>query len=156
MKVTVPTLWNKEWQAVWNSLWCLYRCYDYAGVLLYIGATSQWPQRMCQHQYNSFWWFEVRIVRIKPHPGLPWQVEYDEHQAIMAEKPLYNLYGRAPRDEWDAREYRNYILALERHGVDSSNRWEHDSAILEMRDKFTDEEILSAYGPHVPQLKRPG
>lgn len=98
-------------QAVWSLRPVVYRCYDAAGVLLYIGSTINVDQRMEAHLGTSFWRERVARVRI--------QIASDElaarrmeAAAIRAENPRFNLIHRRPRSQWTGDDYRDVLTAL--------------------------------------------
>ena len=67
----------------------LYRLYDDAGVLLYVGITDDLCGRMRGHETTQPWWPQVRRKTVA------WYDERDEADlaetmAIAAERPLHN------------------------------------------------------------------
>jgi excinuclease UvrABC nuclease subunit len=45
----------------------VYRCYDAAGVLLYIGLTSRLEKRMKEHRQQDEWGPEIVHMRVQPY-----------------------------------------------------------------------------------------
>lgn len=70
----------------------LYRMYDEAGALLYIGITQQQAGRFHQHSRDKSWWDEVTQIRVQHYPDRA-AVEAAEMAAIAAECPRYNIVG---------------------------------------------------------------
>lgn len=68
----------------------LYRFYDSAGRLLYVGITLNLPGRMQAHRSDQPWWYEVSDVRVEPYPSRR-SVLAAESLAIRTERPLYNI-----------------------------------------------------------------
>ncbi|WP_420124375.1 GIY-YIG nuclease family protein [Nakamurella sp.] len=71
---------------------CLYRLFDRAGNLLYIGITVNPPSRFGQHADEKPWWPEVDPERI----ALTWfdtraEAEKLELLAVRDERPLHNV-----------------------------------------------------------------
>lgn len=74
----------------------VYRCYDDAERLLYIGCTVKPALRFKQHAASKAWWAEV--ARIEQTPVTGWRhAEEVERTAIEAERPLYNVIGNRRR-----------------------------------------------------------
>lgn len=68
----------------------LYRLYDGAGVLLYVGISSNFSGRLAQHGRDKQWWESVASVRVEHYPDRA-SVEAAERVAIAAELPLHNI-----------------------------------------------------------------
>jgi predicted GIY-YIG superfamily endonuclease len=68
----------------------LYRFYDGAERLLYIGITDSIGGRITQHRADKPWWPEVSIIRIESHETRR-DAEIAEKAAIQAEEPVYNI-----------------------------------------------------------------
>lgn len=83
----------------------VYRHYDDAGTLLYIGMTNNPDQRFILHAYTSLWhpfstrcdveWFDTRV-----------EATDAERDAIAGERPLFNIIG----SHVDPRAADEYIL----------------------------------------------
>ena len=68
----------------------IYRLYDEAGDLLYIGTTRRWlVDRLTQHRRTQPWWPEVASVSLE-RQRTPWDALDVERAAIKAERPRYN------------------------------------------------------------------
>lgn len=68
----------------------IYRLYDEAGDLLYIGTTRRWlVDRLTAHRNAKPWWSEVSHVTIEPQ-RTPWGALDVERAAIRDERPRYN------------------------------------------------------------------
>jgi excinuclease UvrABC nuclease subunit len=74
--------------AAWTS-GVLYRCFDAAGDLLYIGATYNTRQRFRRHRQSTPWWSEVASTTEESFE-FRWQAMAAERAAIVAERPRYN------------------------------------------------------------------
>lgn len=68
----------------------LYRHFDAAGVLLYVGISNNALRRMLQHQGRSHWYEQVATVRLQWFPSRA-LAEQAETAAIWSEWPLWNL-----------------------------------------------------------------
>lgn len=68
----------------------LYRFYDADGVLLYVGISKHWPERLTQHRRDKVWWTEVARIDLEPFPTREAVLEA-ERAAIIAERPRYNV-----------------------------------------------------------------
>jgi predicted GIY-YIG superfamily endonuclease len=67
----------------------LYRFYDKNQVLLYVGITSSWRNRIASHKRNSFWYQFVDQSKVETIPAdLALKIE---SSTIWAEKPIFNL-----------------------------------------------------------------
>lgn len=73
----------------------LYRFYDAAGVLLYVGISRNPVARWAQHATDKAWWPQVRKKTVELF-GSRREAEIAEGRAIRSESPLHNLApGRA-------------------------------------------------------------
>jgi hypothetical protein len=77
------------------STHALYRFFDNAGELLYVGITMNPAARWKQHSKDKDWWTEVANITVEPHPGREAVLEA-ERLAILTEKPLYNTVHNRP------------------------------------------------------------
>jgi prevent-host-death family protein len=70
----------------------LYRLFDAAGRLLYVGIACDPEQRFKSHASTAPWWPLVERKEIEWRPNRS-AAELDETHAIKAEGPLYNRAG---------------------------------------------------------------
>jgi hypothetical protein len=87
-----------------NGVHALYRFFDDAGELLYVGITMNPAARWKQHQGDKHWWTEVANITVEPHANRKMVLEA-ERLAIITEKPRYNIVHNTPsppqvRIEW--------------------------------------------------------
>jgi transcriptional regulator with XRE-family HTH domain len=68
----------------------LYRLYNEAGTLLYVGITNDSTRRLVQHADGQPWWDEVASVTFASHPDRT-AAEAAERLAIRTQAPLYNV-----------------------------------------------------------------
>lgn len=70
---------------------CVYRGYDRAGVLLYVGITWSPKQRFAQHDADLTepWWSDIRRMEIRWYPSRRRALEL-EWIAIQTEHPIHN------------------------------------------------------------------
>lgn len=68
----------------------LYRFFDKAGDLLYVGISNNPGRRWAQHERDKPWWHEVHHVEIERYPDRA-AVLVAEAEAIRAENPRYNV-----------------------------------------------------------------
>lgn len=73
----------------------VYRFYDDAGELLYVGITCRPRFRFREHRKLSEWWSQQRSVTLAWRPDRN-TAAADELTAIREEKPRYNVAGRYP------------------------------------------------------------
>ena len=71
----------------------LYRMYDAAGALLYIGITLNIANRLSAHQGEKPWWSDVANIKLE-HFADRMAVLTAERTAIMEEAPAYNIHWR--------------------------------------------------------------
>ncbi len=74
----------------------LYRFFDEAGDLLYVGITVDIGARWNAHSKDKPWWSDVRSCTVEPHPDRP-AVLAAERAAIVAERPKHNVVHNRPR-----------------------------------------------------------
>lgn len=77
-----------------SELNTLYRFFDRAGQLLYIGITVNPPARFRDHQ-NKTWWHLVTTIALETHATQASLLEA-EQRAIVAERPLFNVVHNTP------------------------------------------------------------
>lgn len=68
----------------------LYRHFDAAGRLLYVGITNHTPRRLAQHSERSAWFTQSARVTIEWHPTREKALEA-ERLAVVSERPLHNV-----------------------------------------------------------------
>lgn len=68
----------------------VYRFFNSAGDLLYIGTTEDFARRSAQHRALREWWPEVASHTIEEHSTRQ-AAEQAERAAIFAENPRYNV-----------------------------------------------------------------
>lgn len=73
----------------------LYRFYDHAGELLYIGISRRPATRWAEHSTDKPWWSEVQRIAIQAFPDRKSALRA-ERAAIKSEKPRYNLIHNRP------------------------------------------------------------
>jgi DNA-directed RNA polymerase subunit RPC12/RpoP/predicted GIY-YIG superfamily endonuclease len=77
----------------------LYRLFNKAGELLYIGIAGNVGRRMGEHSEKP-WWLEVASITVEHHPRRI-LAELAEREAIKAEHPRYNVQHVDPEPvEW--------------------------------------------------------
>jgi len=73
----------------------LYRLFDDAGALLYIGKTVRLPVERLNGHWRKPWWAEVTQVSLERHRA-DWVCLAAEVAAIKAERPRYNIRSAVP------------------------------------------------------------
>lgn len=68
----------------------LYRFYDAAGGLLYVGITLNPKARFTDHRHEKPWWHEVSTIKLETHPTREAALAA-ERLAIIAEHPMHNV-----------------------------------------------------------------
>lgn len=72
-----------------EPLGAVYRFYDEAGTLLYVGRTARLPERFGTHRREKPWWPKVATIKLE------WMPVDDLHNAemnaIRTEKPKHNI-----------------------------------------------------------------
>lgn len=71
----------------------LYRMYDSARQLLYVGITANIEARFADHRDDKPWWSDVSSIDLQ-HFTSREAVERAEQRAIKAERPLFNVLHR--------------------------------------------------------------
>lgn len=93
----------------------VYRCFDAAGRLLYVGCSIKPEDRMKEHRLFRTWWTD-RIAQIALE-GFPDQAAglAAEKQAIQTEHPIHNRQFRtteAQRANWQPEHYVTWLTAF--------------------------------------------
>lgn len=76
----------------------VYRLFDVAGTLLYIGSTGDFRSRLRAHARDKSWWPEVARTEQEAHPTIQ-DARLAEAEAIGAECPRYNTVGPVGTEE---------------------------------------------------------
>lgn len=76
----------------------LYRMYDVAGNVLYIGRTIQPLSRLQNHKSEKDWWEHVRHISLE-HFGSAEELRRAELEAIENEHPIHNVIGKSLRNK---------------------------------------------------------
>jgi hypothetical protein len=74
----------------------LYRMYDRAQQLLYVGITFDPRARWRAHGEDKFWWTDVASIEIK-HFRSRVAAERAERRSIQSDRPLYNVIQYVPK-----------------------------------------------------------
>lgn len=93
----------------------VYRHFDTAGRLIYVGCTNSIKQRTDQHRKSSWWFPQVARTRVLLFPNRDYAL-WKEREAIGAENPRWNLKGRV-RDDWTAEDYADLLYAMRQNGA---------------------------------------
>ena len=95
----------------------LYRFYDTAGALLYVGVSRNLMARWTQHEAEKPWWGAVARKTVVMY-GSRDEAEFAEGRAILAESPVHNkAMGR--RDRTEPRARRAKLPAILRKSPDA-------------------------------------
>lgn len=81
----------------------LYRHFDLAGQLLYVGISLSTVQRLIQHKDRSRWFAEIARVEIERFNTRKAALQA-EKAAIRRERPVYNVAGAVTSNDperWD-------------------------------------------------------
>lgn len=73
----------------------LYRIYDEAGSIIYIGATTSMSNRLSTHARTQPWWDIAASITLE-HFSTPEELFEMESEAIETEKPRFNVLGVKP------------------------------------------------------------
>ena len=76
----------------------LYRFYDAAGALLYVGITYDQTARWRKHAKEKSWWGEVASTKVEEHESRSSALT-SEYLAITCEKPRYNVAHNSRADD---------------------------------------------------------
>ena len=87
---TARARWRREDLTLPIGFTALYRIWDAAGALLYIGITGNPVERWRKHAQKKSWWRRVDLITCELFP-----MEYlaldAERAAIRAERPEFNI-----------------------------------------------------------------
>lgn len=115
----------------------LYRFYDHAGRLLYIGITSALSARLSNHGDTKPWWVDVANITVSHYVNRD-EVLAAERAAIISERPLWNVKhntGSSPKSP-------NVTAADEAdHWLFSNRRGRRFKSPLQLRWHLTDDAI---------------
>ncbi len=88
----------------------LYRCFDAAGVLLYVGITGNPYRRWEDHSSTKAWWTAVRRIAVE-HFNDAAGLVLAERRAIRLERPMHNVAHR-PSDSRPRQRAKSEIKEL--------------------------------------------
>ena len=71
----------------------VYRLFDVADRLLYVGVSNQIGQRLTQHEAEKSWWPDVARMTVQRCPDRAAALAA-EAEAIRSENPVHNIRGR--------------------------------------------------------------
>lgn len=77
----------------------LYRHFDAAGVLLYVGISVDWSARHRAHRRDAEWFDRISRIEIERHPGLISALDA-EARVIAGERPLFNRTNVPEVGQW--------------------------------------------------------
>jgi predicted GIY-YIG superfamily endonuclease len=99
----------------------VYRCYDQAGKLLYVGCTRDVEKRMQTHRYNSPWHGEMSRTTAQMFTDQP-SALVAEREAIEREHPQFNVSftDKSTRQQWNDKEIENAFRRA------TSDTWRRD------------------------------
>jgi len=132
----------------------LYRAYDAADRLLYVGITGHLARRMAGHERSSAWYPECARVATTDYPSRALAGHYED-EAISAERPMHNV--RPGAHDWDAcphedcarsreeeREYREHVTGHDAKACERPRCMEYRArraAIIRNAGKLSPEDI---------------
>lgn len=70
--------------------WTLYRMYDGADKLLYVGISGRGARRFTEHRGAKAWWAQVSTIKVEHYASKDVALEAEE-QAIWDEEPIHNV-----------------------------------------------------------------
>lgn len=83
----------------------VYRMFDSADRLLYVGATTRLPKRIDEHSRDKAWWTEVTTISVE-HFASRDDAFAAEAAAIPAESPVHNIVRVPTAKTYDMKERR--------------------------------------------------
>lgn len=100
-----------------NSPHHVYRCFDEAGRLVYIGSTADLQGRLDTHRKTSWWAPTVVKVKATWYPDGT-SAREEERRAIRDEVPRWNKSGKwVGRHRWTRDDWHDWITTLLRDGL---------------------------------------
>lgn len=102
----------------------IYRLYDTGHQLLYVGISSDPPQRLQRHEARASWWHLVASIEVGPWMASFMDAYGMEREVQRGEYPLYNAGwtpsgARTPAAVYDDSETMSAIAAHVRDGLHS-------------------------------------
>lgn len=89
---------QEHFEEVWNQPHTVYRFFDQANVLLWVGITVTSGGRWTQHAQQKPWWPEVANATVEHFPNRS-EALVAETTAIQVEHPRYNIQGQRPESQ---------------------------------------------------------
>ncbi|MFF5980353.1 GIY-YIG nuclease family protein [Streptomyces olindensis] len=86
---------NNRWEEIRARQTALYRLYDEAGVLLYVGISCNLYERWKDHREEKLWWPQVAEKRVEWYENRS-EADSAEVHAIVTEDPLHNIDWNRP------------------------------------------------------------
>lgn len=111
----------------------LYRCYDNADRLVYVGVTHDAHARLRSHSYRSWWAADVEYVELEEIQGKAAALAA-EKAAVHTEYPRWNIQHRRGHLDGMSREgIADYLYALSR-ASGGGDPWAHAAAVNYLSD----------------------
>lgn len=90
----------------------VYRCYDAAGRLIYVGCTNNPVLRLASHK-KAWWGDQLHTTRLIVFPNRRHALNR-ETDAIRTEKPRWNVKGKwaSRSDDWTVEDYVDFRTAV--------------------------------------------
>jgi len=93
--------WNASKSGRIQQVWQMYRLFGHNQVLLYIGMTGNFSNRLREHYKDKEWAHEIRQVLLSdPYPSRE-AVLKAEREAIENERPKHNVMHNERNDRWN-------------------------------------------------------
>jgi hypothetical protein len=131
----------------------LYRFFNGAGDLLYVGITHRGLKRWSEHAEEKSWWLEVSATTTKHFPDRESAVQA-ETAAIRSENPRYNVASTGPR----GRPNLDAVVPLPA----SDGEWDLDELLANLVDAAGAAELLgiatksvAVYRDRYPDFPKP-
>ena len=153
----------------------LYRHFDAAGTLLYVGISSHVTKRLLSHKSVARWYYSIATVKVE-HFDTYEEAARAETRAIFTESPVHNILGKPKqikilvekvlkpengmsKDEAAARHYlstsstQTYAAKLYGASVQSLNRYlKILAAKYVLRNGATEEKAAKKFGISQPAV----
>ena len=104
----------------------VYRFYNEADQLLYVGITDNWPARFHEHAKKSAWYKEARRIDLKPFETRE-EALAEELSAIHNEDPLWNINGSAKAS---ATEHYKQVVEWARQWAETGEEIKHHELVV--------------------------
>ena len=126
----------------------LYRHFDSAGTLLYVGISKSTMVRLAQHADHAHWFDLIAVIKIETFDSREAAIEA-EAIAIVSENPLYNIQHKVKQNP---AKHAQFLLLSSTNAKIS--RADLTQRVVQFNVIYSPQEVAKTLGMRVSQIKQ--